>query len=176
MLLVKHGLISQEECAEIIGHFHRAPDLRRTPNRVEKNGVRGALDRVRALALEEMKVYSACPDLMHETTIMTAMWDGDYHGLHADAERNVDGKWVPNHTPQRNCTAMVYLNTSGVDYTGGEINFPELAQEVAPAAGLMVGFFTSHAFAHEVRPVTGGTRYSISMWFTLEPEWQERWS
>src|SRR5215207_8119623 len=86
-----------------------------------------------------------------------------------------DGRWVPNHTPWRAYTAMLYLNTSGVDYEGGPLRFPELGPEIVPRAGLLVGFPCGQQYQHEVTAVRQGSRYAISMRMTRDPAHAEDW-
>lgn len=112
-------------------------------------------------------------DLFPDLTITMRMEVGDAHGLHADAVQ-LNGE--PNHTPYRVCVGMVYLNTCGSDYRGGEIRFPELDQIVCPTWGLLVAFPSDLKHQHEVPTITEGKRYSMSMWFTRDERRREQWT
>jgi predicted 2-oxoglutarate/Fe(II)-dependent dioxygenase YbiX len=102
-----------------------------------------------------------------ETIILTAMGPGGYHVAHADnVERNAAGEWVPNHTPRRTHTAMVYLSTEGVDFTGGDLVFADNGVIVQPKTGLLVVFPSDGDHVHEVLPVGDGKRYALSIWLT----------
>jgi len=195
--LVKRDFLASAECEAIIRGFQQldsvlplGPEsgggLRRYPNRTEiAAGLFGSsqikdakhsLNVIRQTTLEEMQSFFKAFDLHVEFTLLTEMRAGDAHPLHADNERQADnGQWVPNHTPWRAFAAMVYLNTSGVDYKGGVLRFPALGQAVAPQAGELVGFSCGHEHEHEVTPIQEGRRYSISIWLTWKTGRAERW-
>lgn len=102
-----------------------------------------------------------------ETVILTAMGPGGLHPLHADNTRRDDaGNWVPNHTPDRVVSTIVYLNDR---FDGGEIVFPEQQKAIKPSEGLLVAFPSGSAFPHEVLKVNEGLRYTMPIWFTREP-------
>lgn len=113
--------------------------------------------------------------LYPEFTLLSNNREGDQHILHADAERYAgDDTWVPNHTPERSFTGMVYLNSSdGVDFSGGEIDFPFLKKTISPKVGLLVGFRTNHEYIHQVFPVNQGERFAVSFWMTPNAAVQE---
>jgi hypothetical protein len=112
--------------------------------------------------------------LYPETVLLTAMGIGGHHVAHADnVERDADGRWVPNHTPNRTHTAMVYLSESGRDFVGGELHFPDAGVTVAPREGLLVVFPSDGEHRHEVFPVAihramrpDEKRYALSIWLT----------
>jgi len=81
--------------------------------------------------------------------------------------------------PQRDYTALVYLND---DFTGGELVFPALDVLITPQPGLLVSFPSNHKFVHAVPKVRSGKRYSLPVWFTVDPAklcrfelFQEQW-
>jgi hypothetical protein len=82
---------------------------------------------------------------------------------HADNERKEGTSWVPNHTPQRHYTALLYLNET---FKGGQLVFPDLDITIVPKLGLLVGFPSGHEFVHAVRKVRSGKRYNVAIWFT----------
>lgn len=102
------------------------------------------------------------PPLMLDYAAYTRMVPGGQHRLHADAVKE-DG--TPNHTPWRVVSAVLYLGTSGVDFDGGEIDFPGADERIAPVAGLLIGFTTGWDFRHQVLPVVSGTRDAIIFWY-----------
>jgi 2OG-Fe(II) oxygenase superfamily len=102
-----------------------------------------------------------------ETVLMVALGPGGHHSAHADNRRLEGDAWVPNHTPQRSFSAIVYLNG---DFEGGEIDFPDLGQRIKPTAGLLVAFPSDERYVHQVLPVTAGKRYSLALWFTQDPK------
>jgi hypothetical protein len=89
---------------------------------------------------------------------------GDSHIAYADNERREHGRWLPNHTPQRDYTGIAYLND---DFTGGELVFPDLDVVIAPKPGLLVAFPGNHDFVHAVPNILSGKRYSLPVWFTV---------
>src|SRR5262252_8554479 len=92
-----------------------------------------------------------------ETVILAALGVGGYHSRHADNVRqNEDGDWVPNHTPQRDVSAICYLNDT---FDGGEIVFAQTSLIVKPRRGLLLAFPSDADHVHEVLPVRRGVRY-----------------
>jgi predicted 2-oxoglutarate/Fe(II)-dependent dioxygenase YbiX len=135
---------------------------------VADEGIREVVgDCVAAAELLASKMGAPIGTLFPETIILTAMGPGGYHVAHADnVERNAAGEWVPNHTPHRTQTAMVYLSEWGRDFGGGQLRFPATEVMVRPRAGLLVAFPSDGEHVHEVLPVTGGMRYALSIWLT----------
>jgi hypothetical protein len=89
-----------------------------------------------------------------ETAILAAIGVGGRHPRHADNRRlDDDGRWVPNHTPHRDISALYYLNEG---FEGGELVFETQGLVVEPRAGLFVAFPSDERFVHEVAPVTAG--------------------
>lgn len=98
---------------------------------------------------------------------------GGYHTPHADnAKLAEDGRtWVPNHTPQRSFSSLLYLNR---DFEGGDLQFinprsGKVLRSIRPTTGLLVAFPSTKDFVHQVTPVTSGVRYSMPVWFTQDP-------
>ena len=198
-LLVRPAVASAAQCAEIVAAFQHATGgsedkptgafaggLRQHPHRTEMAGryfrriaaesaVRH-LDALRHAVLAEMRAFLDDPTLIIECTLLSEMRSGDAHPLHADNERaDENGRWVPNHTPWRDFAAMLLLNTSGDDYRGGILRFPRTGEQISPAAGMLVGFTCGHEREHEVVPVEGGRRYSMSIWLTSTANRAEHW-
>ena len=113
---------------------------------------------------KKIEVYLSTPELFVESLFVACLLPGDSHIAHADNERREHGRWVPNHTPQRDYTGIAYLND---DFTGGELAFPDLDVFIAPKPGLLVGFPSNHKFVHAVPKVLFGKRYSLPVWFTV---------
>jgi predicted 2-oxoglutarate/Fe(II)-dependent dioxygenase YbiX len=104
--------------------------------------------------------------LYPETVILAALGPGGYHSRHADNVRqNEQGEWVANHTPQRDLTAIYYLND---EFDGGEIVFERQELTIEPRRGLLLGFPSGAAHLHEVLPVRSGVRYTLPVWFTSQ--------
>jgi len=113
---------------------------------------------------EKIEVSLRTPELFVESLFVACLSSGESHIAHADNERREHGRWVPNHTPNRDYTGLVYLND---DFTGGELVFPDLDVVIAPKPGLLVGFPSNHKFVHAVPKVLSGKRYSLPVWFTV---------
>jgi hypothetical protein len=116
---------------------------------------------------EKIEADLRAPELFVESVFLACLWTGDSHIPHADNERKEHGRWLPNHTPQREYTALVYLNDN---FTGGELVFPDRDVVIIPKPGLFVGFPSNHEFVHTVPNVLSGKRYSLPVWFTMDSE------
>ena len=104
--------------------------------------------------------------LYPETVILAAMGAGGHHDRHADNSRqNEQGEWVANHTPQRDVSAIYYLND---EFEGGEIVFDRAQLGVNPRRGLLLAFPSDADHVHEILPVRSGARYTMAIWFTKQ--------
>jgi len=93
---------------------------------------------------------------------------GAFNGLHSDMY-NLDG--TPHEDPaktNREFSALVYLSEYGVDFTGGEIVFPQHKLDVQPHIGDLVFFRGDLEHTHKVRHVLSGERYAIVMFFSKQ--------
>ena len=104
--------------------------------------------------------------LYPETVILAAIGAGGHHSRHADnCRQNEQGEWVANHTPNRDVSAIYYLND---EFDGGEIFFERTQLMVKPRRGLLLVFPSDGAHLHEVLPVRSGVRYTMAIWFTKQ--------
>lgn len=104
--------------------------------------------------------------LYPETVILAAIGAGGRHDRHADnCRQNEQGDWVANHTPQRDVSAIYYLNDA---FEGGEIVFDRAGMVVRPRRGLLLAFPSDAGHVHEVLPVRSGVRYTMAIWFTKQ--------
>jgi len=104
--------------------------------------------------------------LYPETVILAAIGAGGHHSRYADnCRQNEHGDWVTNHTPQRDVSAIYYLNDA---FEGGEIVFDRAQLVVKPRPGLLLAFPSDADHVHEVLPVRSGVRYTIAIWFTKQ--------
>ena len=191
--LIRENFVGDKECRALIGAFSASLDdsnfqsVRRFPNRSEVPAISlrsrisprefATIEAFRKRSLEELRSYfGISAKTFCNFTLLSEMRHGDSHPLHADSElRNLEGKWVENHTAWRTFTAMLYLNCAGEDFAGGTLRFPSLEVEVVPKAGLLVGFPCGHTFEHEVTPLASGRRYALSLWFTDDESREEGW-
>lgn len=89
-------------------------------------------------------------------------WEnGDFQHPHADGEEI--GK--PHIYHWRNFGCVYYLNDN---YEGGEIYFPNQNIEIKPKPNTLVFFPGTLEFLHGVRPVTNGTRYTLTSFWTYD--------
>jgi hypothetical protein len=73
-----------------------------------------------------------------------------------------EGRWVPNHTPNRVAATTVFLNAPE---GGGELCFIDGAS-YQPDPGLAVVFPSGHEHVHWTTPVQGPTaRMTLNFWF-----------
>lgn len=102
--------------------------------------------------------------LRTETVVLSVLRAGESRGAHADAERYEDGRWVPNHTPDRSHVGLLYLSDPDA-YQGGElVVHPSVT--IKAAAGMLVTLPATHEYVHEVRTVQQGSRATLSVWVT----------
>jgi len=175
-ILVSEHTLSIKECAFLIDLYDRYSELsdRRDYSRrplLHYYTVR-AVDSesaswvygVSLRCKEKIEVDFRTPELFVESLFVACLLPGDSHIAHADNERREHRRWVPNHTPQRDYTGLVYLNDN---FTGGELVFPDRDVVIIPKPGLLVAFPSNHKFVHAVRKVLSGKRYSLLVWFTV---------
>lgn len=92
---------------------------------------------------------------------------GENRGLHCDAVQLDGSPWDDGNTllDDLEFSALVYLNTCGVEYTGGEISFPNQDLKIAPKAGQLVFFRGDVDHPHGVAEVTSGERYTLILFY-----------
>ena len=175
-ILVSENTLSLRECTFLIDLYDRYSELsdRRDYSRrpllhyytlrdVDSESARW-LYGVSLRCKEKIEVDLRTPELFVESVFLACLLSGDSHIPHADNEQREHRRWVPNHTPQRDYTALVYLNDN---FTGGELVFPDREVVIIPKPGLFVGFPSNHKFVHAVPNVLSGKRYSLPVWFTV---------
>lgn len=87
--------------------------------------------------------------------------EGVGHGQHSDAEA-----WQPDtkkwaRAADRDYTVLLTLNH---DYTGGEIDFTEQNYRIAPRAGTLIAFPSSHRYLYSAQPAAGNARHLLVSW------------
>jgi len=74
---------------------------------------------------------------------------------------------------RRKVTTLLFLNSHGRDFLGGELEFCYLFDKsrntirLQPQAGDFLAFPSHALFMHQVHPVTRGTRYAIAQWHDI---------
>lgn len=175
-ILVSENTLSLKECTFLIALYDRYSELacsrdynsRRLLDYYTLRGVDSkSASRVYGITLrckEKIAVQLRTPELFVESFFVACISSGDSHIPHADNERREHGRWVPNHTPNRDYTGLAYLND---DFTGGELVFPDRDVVITPKPGSFVAFPSNHKFVHAVTKVLSGKRYSLPVWFSL---------
>lgn len=90
------------------------------------------------------------------------MRTGAFNNVHVD-----DATGMYNHLEY---AALLYTNTQGKHYTGGEIYFPQQDLSFSPEAGTLIFFKGDEDKPHGVKPVLSGYRENIIMFFSSEKE------
>lgn len=92
---------------------------------------------------------------------------GKNDGLHCDSVQLDGTPWDDGNTMLEDLefSALVYLNTSGVDYTGGNIYFPNQGIDLIPKTGQMIFFKGDIDHPHGVSEVTSGKRYALVLFY-----------
>ena len=69
--------------------------------------------------------------------------------------------------PSYDVSALLYLNTAGIDYDGGLFAFidEDADRLIRPHAGMLVAFHSDFKNLHHVRPVAAGDRFVLSLWY-----------
>jgi hypothetical protein len=92
---------------------------------------------------------------------------GQNRGLHCDSVQLDGSPWDDGNTllDDLEFSALVYLNSSGDDYTGGEISFPNQDLKITPKTGQMIFFVGDIDHPHGVAEVTSGERYALILFY-----------
>lgn len=175
-ILVSENTLSLKECAFLIDLYDRYSELslqRDSSDRlllhyytvrdVDRESATWVYN-VTLRCKEKIEGGLRTPKLFVDSVFLACLLPGDSHIAHADNARREHGRWMPNHTPQRDYTGIVYLND---DFTGGELVFPDRNIVIIPKPGLFVAFPSNHKFVHAVPNILSGKRYSLPLWFTL---------
>lgn len=90
------------------------------------------------------------------------MLPGGSNPMHADSV-NLDGTPIqPDGTPEEiEWSGLLYLNTYGEEFTGGEITFPEFELTIKPKVGDLVLFRGDLPHRHGVSVIEAGERRNI---------------
>lgn len=101
------------------------------------------------------------------SAIFAEVTEGGKNGLHCDSVMLDGTPWDDGNEQLKDLefSALVYLNTSGVDYEGGQVEFPNQKITVTPEAGKLVFFRGDIDHPHEVFEVTAGKRYTLVLFY-----------
>lgn len=91
---------------------------------------------------------------------------GGSNPLHSDRTKLDGSPWRDDGIEEElEFSALVYLNSVNVDFTGGEIEFPLQNMLIEPKAGQLVYFRGDVDHIHEVKTVTSGLRKVLVFFF-----------
>ena len=104
-------------------------------------------------------------DICLVNAFYNVMVEGAEHSLHCD-NVNLDGSPLEEGVDEPNkWSAVLYLNDCEVDYSGGEIRFPNQEITIKPETGTFVYFKTDVEHPHEVLKVLSGERKCLVFFF-----------
>lgn len=93
-------------------------------------------------------------------------------GLHCDNDVNYKYGNIPaeQHATRNVLSAIIFLNSSIIDFDGGTMTFPYANVEITPSIGDIVFFPANYTAAHQINQVISGKRYSYLAWFAQGSE------
>jgi hypothetical protein len=94
----------------------------------------------------------------------TIMHPGSKNPLHSDTTE-LDGVLIPE-SKELEFSALIYLNTQGIDYTGGKLFFPLQDLELSTKQGDLVFFKGDYSRPHGVSVVESGDRKLLVLFLT----------
>lgn len=106
-------------------------------------------------------------DAVPATAIFAEITEGGQNGLHCDSVMLDGTPWEDGNDQLKDLefSALLYLNNSGVDYDGGQVEFPNQKITVTPQAGKLVFFRGDIDHPHQVFEVTAGKRYTLVLFY-----------
>lgn len=114
--------------------------------------------------LDNERLYLTHPTFFSElTAVPPATLHDEYWHEHVDKETY----------PSFHYTSLIYLADYRRDFTGGRFIFLDTHMKanktIEPKEGRVAAFTSGPENKHRVEPVTGGTRYALTMGFTCDP-------
>jgi len=98
----------------------------------------------------------------------TEFYEGPGIPMHSDSTKLDGSTYRDDGIPEElEYSAVLYLNSGGgVDFSGGEIEFPKQELKYTPSAGSLFFFKGDVEHIHEVHPITSGVRIALIMFFS----------
>lgn len=112
-------------------------------------------------------------EMSFTNAMYAGMPEGTKNPMHYD-NYSIEDETPNNEDEESEWSGLIYLNTCGVDYTGGEIHFPKQDVTISPKAGMVVFFDGSLDYPHEVREVTSGYRRCLIGFFSRKGNVSDR--
>lgn len=169
----KRNFISDDERAQLLKYCEApfAPWLTTNPNdpwndrtiphNLARSDIRPLLRSIRDRIVQTVSKHFRLENELYSDSFSIVRWRfGDAQAPHADSE-NPDGTSHPY--PWRAYGSIIYLNE---DYTGGELEFPDLKLKPATPAKTLAFFPGTKEYMHAVSSITSGTRYTLATFLT----------
>ena len=177
MIIELPNILDKDTCEQLINYYEKNPQLRRTGDAQQRfndctmttDNIKGDL-LIKVAALTNRLIIKAAKFYNLEELYLDfqtlAKWEqGAEMAFHAD---NVTEDKQPHwYCGWRDYSSILYLNH---DYEGGETIFKHQQQRQPPMQGTAILFPATYGYTHGVAKVEKGTRYTISSWFTQDPE------
>ncbi len=134
---------------------------RTIPHDLARSDIRPILRTVRDRIVATVSDQFDIDQDLYSDSFSIVRWQfGDNQAPHADSE-NPDG--TPHPYPWRAYGAIVYLNE---DFTGGELEFPELGLKPDTPPRTLAFFPGTKDYMHAVSSIMSGTRYTLATFLT----------
>ena len=92
--------------------------------------------------------------------------EGGYNPMHSDSTKLDGSPWRDDGIPEEiEYSALLYASQSGVDFSGGQIYFPQHNLSVSPDKGSLIFFKGDVDHIHEVQPVESGKRHTLVLFY-----------
>lgn len=179
MIIELPNILDKDTCEECIRYYESNPDLLQTLDAsgdfngtsIEGIEIRGRL-RKKLEALKD-RILVAAAKHFHENELYPCYWNinkwtqGRHMDWHADNQTQ-EREPLSYQAEHYDISAVVYLNH---DFTGGETLFKNQNQQVMPTQGTAIIFPATFSYTHGVQCVHSGTRYTVALWMTRNPEY-----
>ena len=177
MIIELPNILDKDTCEELIEYYEQHPELLREGDaqpRFDYKSMRTSmvygplLKKIAALTnrliIKAAKFYHQ-EEMYLDYQSITKWVEGDDMEFHAD---NVTQEREPHwYCGWRDYSSILYLNH---DYEGGATIFKNQNQGQVPMQGTAILFPATYGYTHGVQKIKSGTRYTISSWFTTDPE------
>jgi hypothetical protein len=92
----------------------------------------------------------------------TEFYTGPGIGIHSDSTKLDGSPYRDDGVPEElEMSAILYLNTGGVDFTGGEIEFPNQNLKYSPVKGSLIHFRGDLDHKHLIHDIDSGVRIAL---------------
>ena len=175
MIIEIPNVLDRDTCEEFIRFYEHNPQLRQTDDAQQRfNGctmqtqficepLGKKLRAVNSRLLTKAAQFYNLSEVYMDFQTINCWSEGQRMGMHAD---NVDENRNPHwYCGWRDYSSVLYLNH---DFKGGETIFKNQRQRTVPMQGTAILFPATFGYTHGVSEVTGGKRYTLSSWFTMD--------